>query len=228
MRHIGGNMHQDTVATAPAATRAGGPAQPPDGADGARGRRKIMAILAGGLVLGVGAAITLAAWTDREFASGAFGSGAFSLVGSPDGTAFSEHPTAPGAALTFAVGADRLTPNATVYHLFSLKLGTGSNYGADLTLTSNGTGTIAPNVSYGIVDVGTGTSCDATAFAAGTAVVPDSTPATLTTPDEIGTLASLTEQRNYCIAVTASGALGQSQTGSITWEFLGTSAAPIS
>ena len=38
-------------------------------------RRKVLAILAGGLVLGVGTAVTLAAWNDSEFASGDFAAG---------------------------------------------------------------------------------------------------------------------------------------------------------
>jgi len=36
------------------------------------GFRRLRAVLAGGLVLGVGAALTLAAWNDAEFATGSF------------------------------------------------------------------------------------------------------------------------------------------------------------
>ncbi|WP_427996674.1 SipW-dependent-type signal peptide-containing protein, partial [Xanthomonas hortorum] len=35
----------------------------------AQTRRKIYAVLAGGLVVGVGSALTLAAWNDSEFAT---------------------------------------------------------------------------------------------------------------------------------------------------------------
>ena len=58
----------------------------------------VRAILAGGLVLGVGAAVTLAAWNDSEFATGTFGAGSFNLEGQETIAAgFSDHETAPGA-----------------------------------------------------------------------------------------------------------------------------------
>ncbi|SFH86076.1 hypothetical protein E3O11_09355 [Cryobacterium levicorallinum] len=44
--------------------------------------RRIRAVLAGGLVLGLGAAVTLAAWNDSEFARGSFAASGFNLVGS--------------------------------------------------------------------------------------------------------------------------------------------------
>src|SRR5690606_31735774 len=55
-----------------------------------RRSRMIRALLAGGLVLGVGTAVTLAAWNDSEFASGTFRAGTFDLEGSTDGTTFSQ------------------------------------------------------------------------------------------------------------------------------------------
>lgn len=219
-------MQQNTEATA-SARRETTPA-PAEAADRARTRRKVMAVLAGGLVLGVGAAITLAAWNDSEFATGNFAAGTFDLEGSTDGTTFSDHASAPGASLTFQVAADRLTPDATVYHLYSIKLGSNSNYGADVAVTSAGTGTIAPNVSYSITDIGAATTCDAAAVAAGTNVVPADTTATLATADPVGSLAALADQLNLCIAVTAESSIEQAQTGSITWEFTGTSTDAIS
>lgn len=220
-------MQQKTEATAPAPRRETTPAAP-DGADRSRTRRKVMAVLAGGLVLGVGAAITLAAWNDSEFATGTFAAGAFDIEGSTDGTTFADHPSAPGASLSFQVSADRLTPGSTVYHLYSIKLGATSNYGADLAVTSAGTGTIAPNVSYSITDIDASTTCDAAAVASGTDVVPADTPATLATADPVGSLAALSDQLNLCIAVTAESSIEQAQTGSITWEFTGTSTDAIS
>ena len=50
--------------------------------------RKVRAILAGGLVLGLGAAVTLAAWNDSEFAKGTFTSGSLNIQGSVDGDIF--------------------------------------------------------------------------------------------------------------------------------------------
>ncbi|HEY4556978.1 MAG TPA: SipW-dependent-type signal peptide-containing protein [Enteractinococcus sp.] len=56
---------------------------------------KIRAIVAGGLVLGFGAAGTIAAWNDSEEATGNFTAGQFGIEGSPDGTNFTESPTPP-------------------------------------------------------------------------------------------------------------------------------------
>src|SRR5690625_5389644 len=41
--------------------------------------RKVKAALAGGLVLGVGAAITLASWTDQAYVDAEFGTSAFNI-----------------------------------------------------------------------------------------------------------------------------------------------------
>ena len=51
--------------------------------DGTRRRdsRRVKAVLAGGMVLGIGAAITLAAWNDSEFATGTFSAGHFGIEG---------------------------------------------------------------------------------------------------------------------------------------------------
>ncbi|WP_255808456.1 SipW-dependent-type signal peptide-containing protein [Leucobacter aridicollis] len=70
-----------------------------------RGWTKARALLAGGLVLGVGAAVTLAAWTDNEWVRGVFGTGTFGIEGSKDGSVFSDNPTSGDPAqLSFAVG----------------------------------------------------------------------------------------------------------------------------
>ena len=61
-------------------------------------RRRIYAVLAGGLVLGVGTAVTLAAWNDSEFAKSTFTAGSFVFQGSTDGTAFADHASEAGAA----------------------------------------------------------------------------------------------------------------------------------
>ena len=54
-------------------------------------RRKVLAVLAGGLVLGVGTAVTLAAWNDSEFATGDFAAGTFVFQGSTDNETFEDH-----------------------------------------------------------------------------------------------------------------------------------------
>lgn len=99
---------------------------------------KVRAILAGGLVLGVGAAFTLAAWTDNEWVFGQSENG-----GGPPGTksyqmqqntytglagadVWSDQGDAPGGALTFSVNADKLVPGSTVYAPMQLRTVPGS------------------------------------------------------------------------------------------------------
>jgi predicted ribosomally synthesized peptide with SipW-like signal peptide len=50
-----------------------------------RRRRQVQALAAGGLVLGVGATATIAAWTDQTFGSGEFSTGTFSIEANTDG-----------------------------------------------------------------------------------------------------------------------------------------------
>ena len=80
--------------------------------------RKARAIAAGGAVLGVGAAVTLAAWSDSEFAQGTFASGQFGIQGSADGTTYDDHTDAEGALeLTFAaagIDVEGMQPGQTV------------------------------------------------------------------------------------------------------------------
>ncbi|MGD7001573.1 SipW-dependent-type signal peptide-containing protein [Corynebacterium halotolerans] len=61
--------------------------------------RKIRALAAGGAVLGIGAAVTLAAWSDNEFAQGLFGTEAFGIQAAAGDGVFGEHAEE-GAPLT--------------------------------------------------------------------------------------------------------------------------------
>lgn len=84
--------------------------------------RKARAILAGGVVLGIGASMTLAAWSDSEWATGTFGTGGFTFQGSTNGSDFSEHAEqAEAAALNFTVDASDLTPGASVEATYWVK-----------------------------------------------------------------------------------------------------------
>lgn len=82
-----------------------------------RRRKTALAVLAGGLVLGVGAVVTLAAWQDDEFANGTFtSSGDFELAGQVStAEGFTDHATSPGGALAFDVNAASLAPNMVSY-----------------------------------------------------------------------------------------------------------------
>ncbi|WP_152348667.1 SipW-dependent-type signal peptide-containing protein [Brevibacterium sp. CFH 10365] len=191
--------------------------------------RKFKAILAGGIVLGVGAAVTLAAWTDDEWAEGVFGAGSFNVQGSTDGTEFTDHESSDGAAaLDFQVGADNLSPGDTAAAPFVLRLDGPTSYDANVELASAvGSGANADALSYEIVQVDAAGDCSATAT--GTSVVPagtalDSTAGatdfTLTAgaDDGVGTPVAL------CFKVTADDTLTQGDPATAQWQFTATSA----
>lgn len=192
--------------------------------------RKIRALLAGGLVLGVGAAVTLAAWTDEEWAVGNFGAGTFNIQGSTTGedADFTDHPSEDEAAeLSFEVDADNLSPNDTVAAPFVLRTDADTSYDATVDLTSAfGDGANAANLSYGIVQVDTVEEC--TVDATGTNIVPGGTALdtidgasefelTAGEADAAGTPVTL------CFQVTAGEDLVQGETATATWGFTATS-----
>jgi predicted ribosomally synthesized peptide with SipW-like signal peptide len=188
-------------------------------------RRKMMAIIAGGLVLGAGAAITLAAWNDSEFATGTFGSGSFDLEGSTDGTAFSSDSAAPGKTLTFELDADALSPGAVVAVPFAVQLAAGSSYEADVTIEAASGAAIAADLTYDLVDTGTFVAgCDATT--PGTTLVTDAA-TTASGPTPAFALTAAAAPVNLCFVVTAGAGLDPNLTGSVTWEFVGTSTDPL-
>lgn len=159
-------------------------------------RTKIYAVLAGGLVLGVGAAVTLAVWNDSEFATGNFTAGSFVFQGSTDGTTFADHASEAGAAsLTLSTGFDALSPDDVIYAPFALQL-TGTT-AADISATAPAvTGDLGTSLTFASVAT-TSFGCDEAAFAAGTAI-----PTTMQ-PDDVV---------NLCLQITV-GSLTDDQQG---------------
>lgn len=91
-----------------------------------RNRRKIRAILAAGLVLGVGAAVTLAAWSDSVWGQSEFATDKWNVQGSFNGgTSWGEFATGPTAGtFTFPLAdATSLTPGESVKAPVSLRVG---------------------------------------------------------------------------------------------------------
>jgi predicted ribosomally synthesized peptide with SipW-like signal peptide len=93
--------------------------------------RKVTAVLAGGLVLGIGAASTLAAWTDQEQTQATFTAGIFRLMSSTNGSTFEDH-TSNVATLTFTGGM--MSP--------------GSLHNAFLDVKTTGTSTLGGTVKF--------------------------------------------------------------------------------
>lgn len=102
-----------------------------------------MALLAGGLVLGIGATVTLAVWNDSEWVVGGIDANG---DGTPDApgvgtsifevqqnvsapfvsTAWADRESEPGGGLTFTAGALALTPGDAIYAPVSLSTTTTS------------------------------------------------------------------------------------------------------
>lgn len=184
--------------------------------------RRIRALLAGGLVLGIGATAVLAAWNDSEFAQGTFTAGTFNMQGSTDGTTFADHATAAAAApLSFTVNPATLSPGDTVFAPFAVRLAAGTTNAAVVTVSSEATtGTIA-NLSYSLVAP---TAFGCAAGTTGEELVPaatalDTVPAETTFALPAGAAGAAGEAVNLCFAVTAGAGLTQGQTATATWEF---------
>lgn len=188
-------------------------------------RRMVLAILTGGIVLGIGAAATLAAWNDSEFATGDFGSGSFDLEGSTDGTSFSSSPEAPGKTLTFALDADALTPGDIVYAPFAVRLSPGTGYTGDVTLASTPGGAgLSDGLTYSLYEDAT-FGCSAEAPPTGTPILADQDAESAAAP--VFELTAPGTPVNLCFVVTAGDDIPQGTTGSITWEFVAESGTAV-
>lgn len=187
--------------------------------------RKVRAILAGGLVLGVGAAITLAAWNDSEFVQGNFRAGTFNLEGSTDGTAWAEHATPATAAVVFDTAEHgNLSPTDVVYKSFWVRLAAGTTSPATLSLAgvSGVSGSNQAHLSYQVY--ADPTSCDATGAASGTSIgsgasLSAATPGT-SVPLAIGAPTNVAgDPVQLCFVVTAGTDLIQGEDASTIWQF---------
>lgn len=197
------------------------PARPEPGGKRMRSR-KTRAILAAGLVLGLGAAVTLAAWNDSEFATGTFTAGTFNLVGSTDGATFTDHASADAAAtLGFTVPTASLSPGDVVYAPFALELDGSTSDDALVTVSSAATTGTITQLSYQLLQTTTFGCSSATTgtdlVAAGTSLasVPDAPTFALAH----GTSGAAGSPAFLCFKVTASAGLTQGQIGSATWQF---------
>lgn len=152
---------------------------------------KVRALLAAGVVVGVGAAATLASWTDTEWAWAGNGSGddpglgasMFDVQqnvwdGAGDGANFVDRETAPGGELDFTVRASRLTPGDTVYAPMQLRTIADSD-AAELTLDGAAVGTgdadFFAALRYGVRTGVARGSCSAAGFGGGRTLVPTGT-----------------------------------------------------
>jgi predicted ribosomally synthesized peptide with SipW-like signal peptide len=133
-----------------------------DAPAGQRRHRKVAALLAGGLVVFIGAMATLASWNDSEFASATFTSGRFALEGSLDnGSTYAEHNPSPGA-LTFTAPVSNLSPGDIVNAGFPVRLAAGTTNNASLRIGTIGIGGGYTGLSMIVWQNTTSNDCSAT------------------------------------------------------------------
>lgn len=198
-------------------------------------QRKVLAVLAGGVVLGVGVGVTLAAWNDSEFATGTFTAGSFNLEGSTTSATadYAEHNVDDGdaaATLVFQLPevAGSMSPGDVVYAPFWVRLDSTTTNDATLIPAgiTAGTGGNEPNLSYTVTAIEAGDTCDATA--AGTVVASGATLSAQTGATSVPLAQGATAGTpgtpvQLCFAVTAGAGLEQGETAVATWEFTATS-----
>lgn len=216
----------------------------PDQTDIARTRsRKRKALLAGGTVLGLGAAVTLAAWTDDVWVSGSFSASTFNVQGAVDsaGIAWQDYDSEGGAGpLAFTVNPTAMTPGNSVYAPLNLRVGpevSEFNAAISLPVAPTGPAIVSPANSafytaleLSLYDVPPA-DCNASGTAGATAF-PGFEGASLNTTST-GTLLTLDGDmtaQGVCFEVTLSDTattdVSGGETGLLTWNFHAESVEP--
>ncbi|MFC8179597.1 MULTISPECIES: SipW-dependent-type signal peptide-containing protein [Nocardiaceae] len=205
-------------------------------------KRKVRALLAGGLVLGVGAAVTLAAWSDNVFGNSDFATGdaRWELQGNFETTTplteagWGDYDITPGGGIAFPIPLkNNLTPGDVVRAPVAIRLAPGQELGASVTLDAPNldAGNLLQNaLTYGIYSGVTAADCVAGNVGAATLVPvgsPLSTGGTFTIAS--GAAAENGTPVELCYVVTLPSGTPSNvsglQTGTLVWDFQGTSIA---
>ncbi|CAD5992212.1 conserved exported protein of unknown function [Agreia sp. COWG] len=196
-------------------------------------------MLAGGLVLGVGGSLTMAAWADSEAGQATFTASRFATESSINsGTAWVDSSAT--APLTFAFPAGGLSPSTVKYAPFWVRTKALSLDGTlALQAATTNNATFANSLKYRAVRY-TGATCDASAFTAGATYLAGTsgTPATngivvtaapTTTPaSTITVAANQTQATQFCFEVSMNADAStdlQGQSITVTWEVRATSSS---
>lgn len=109
-----------------------------------RRRRQIQALLAGGLVLGVGATATVAAWTDEEHGVGTFRTGQFHIEANIGGVWQDTDQ--------MQFDADAMFPGEDVYDSVLIRTTPNTTVDGELTVSASGSSdALAPHLNYRVV-----------------------------------------------------------------------------
>lgn len=193
-------------------------------------------LLAAGLVFGVGAFATLAAWTDTENATGSFGASIFDTESQSAGSAYASHTSAPGASLTF--DATSMSPGVSFYAWLNVRTTATTNIAGTVALSSvaNDAGGLVGALQYRAVRTASpnpASACDATAFAGTPVFVAGAAaaylPVTQVPASPVASpIAAAGGAIGYCfeVRITPGSANSfQGTTATVTWTFTSTSAS---
>jgi predicted ribosomally synthesized peptide with SipW-like signal peptide len=132
---------------------------------------KVRAALAGGLVFGLAAGLTVASWTDAERVGSTFTASSFNLQTSVQGAAYT---STGGTTGTVAATADGIYPGSAGTRYVSLKVKTAAVSLAgtvSLSAAANGGGGLTPVLRSRIVTITAATTCASGVFTAGAAYI---------------------------------------------------------
>ncbi|WP_440220175.1 SipW-dependent-type signal peptide-containing protein [Dietzia sp. MNB45] len=164
------------------------PQTPQPAAKNQNRRKKVRAVMASGLVLGVGAAVTLAAWSDTAWGESQFGTegsdfNVQAYFNADEG--WDEFLTQEEAGtMQFGPASTALVPGQPVFQLVGLHEEKG-NMGADITITQQpiDSNNLTSKVSVSIAELGTDADVPSNCSATGTGMTFE--PAgTLASPEE--------------------------------------------
>jgi len=194
--------------------------------------RRIRALLAAGMVFGIGATTTLAAWNDQEYAQGTITAASFALESNGGSGNFAASSADNPRPLVYGAPFSAIFPGQSTFALLQVRTATGSIAGTiQFRGAAENPGPLAQYLTYGVRALPTGSACTAATFdAASNIVVPAGASlgtASTTTQTVVANGASTANSTvNYCVRVTmrpdaANGAQGL--VGNPRWVIEGTS-----
>lgn len=194
-------------------------------------RKKVRAVMASGLVLGVGAAVTLAAWSDSVWGVGEFGTGdsAFNVQGYFNAAqGWDEFIDAESAGtMEFGPSSTALVPGVPVFQLVGLHEAEG-DLGADITITQTAldANPLTNKVAVSIAEVGDTEAVPTSCVAGGTASGFESA-GTLSAPKVLSTRVEADGYQWLCIRAELDANAGLDSAGvpaeKVFWTFDATS-----
>jgi len=197
---------------------------------------RLRALLSGGLVLGLGAVVTLASWNDSEYARATLTSSVFNTESSVNGLAYADNAVSPGPVVTFA-GAG-FAPG-TVQYLPVLVRAKATSIAGTVALEAavvGGTDAATLGAAFAYRVVRTTATCNAAAFTGTPAFVVGTAGASrpLATGQETGVVNPLAAgtptapgtPTGFCFEITLPNGVDnslQGKTATATWRLFATS-----